>query len=109
LQYDLTQGKNQQRILEQVRRNGLPLPAAIENAPVLSPGLQYYYSAYMDLATCRGGMGDGDIPWTAVREYARLEGLNDEDFKRMWTLVKGLDFAYLKHQQEQSKKKHGKL
>lgn len=87
--------------------NGYNIPEAIQNAPVLSPGMHFYYTAYVDLMSCRGGWGDGDIPWTAVQDYANRKGMSNADFQRLWDLVKRVDLEYLKFREKKSKEKSG--
>lgn len=97
--YDLEQGKTEATILAQAAKNRMPIPERIRNAPYLHPGLHYYYYAFVELSTCRNiGMGEGAIPWIAVREYALAEGLDEEDFDRLLILVRGMDIEYLDYQ-----------
>lgn len=82
----------------------MPIPKAIMEAPQLSPGLKYYFDAFMALSSCRPiGMAEGRIPWTAVSQYARDHELSSADLDDLWTLVCALDTVYLKHQQKRSK------
>lgn len=83
----------------------MPVPDAIQNAPVLAPGLELYWEAFMELSSCRSiGMGIGPIPWTAIRAYAAYLGLGDgEDFHRFQTLVRGMDAVYLDHHVKKQK------
>lgn len=110
--YDLEQGKTEALILEQARKNRMPVPKRIQNAPELRPGLHYYYYAFVELSTCRNlGMGEGCIPWSAVREYALSEGLGEDDFDRLLILVRGMDIEYLDYQKRKQKaesKSHGR-
>lgn len=76
------------------------------NAPVLLPGLVFYYTAFMTLSSCRAiGMAEGRIPWTVVREYALYNGLCDEEFDILWELITQVDAAYLAWQNKRSSKK----
>jgi len=74
-------------------------------APSLYPGLQFYYTAYLTLTSCRtsAGMSEGRIPWTAVAQYADRYGLDDEEMDLLWTLVCEMDSVYLKYQQKKGK------
>lgn len=85
----------------------MPIPDKIANAPDLGWGLDFYYTAFMELSTCRDlGMAEGAIPWTAVREFAEADGLlsDPDEFERFVTIIRGLDIAYLEHQKSKQKK-----
>ena len=88
-------------------RRGLPLPERIKNAPELAPGLGIYLRAFYELDSCRPvGMGEGPIPWTAVEDWCRSLGLDEEERDDVHYLVRRLDNAYLKHRE--SKRPKGK-
>lgn len=84
-------------------RQGGKVPDVIRNAPYLLPGLQLYWVAFLTLSSCRGGMGDGRIPWTAVKEYCAHIGLEDEEFDYCWALLCAMDAAYIKHNSDKAK------
>lgn len=94
-------GKSEAHILDQAHRNNMPIPDKIKNAPELLPGLDLYFVAFMELSTCRTvGMGEGPIPWTAMRDYA-IDHLGVEEgieFDRFVSLIRGMDIAYLEYQ-----------
>lgn len=92
----MEQGPVERRILEQCKRERLPLPNRIQNAPDLRIGLELYYSAFLDLCSSRGGMGDGPIPWTVVHEYGLLLGLDDDQLDDLHYYVSRMDDAQLK-------------
>lgn len=53
----------------------------------------------MELATCRPvGMGVGEIPYTAIREYAAEEGVRDRH--RFRTLIRYMDRMILARYRE---------
>lgn len=72
-----------------------PVPSAIANAPSLLPGLQWYFKAFLDLSSCRGG--GGSIPWTAMHDWGRIHGITVDavEFDRFVALVKAMDVSYL--------------
>ncbi len=85
-------------ILEQARKQNLPIPDKIRNAPFLLPGLHFYYQAFLDLSTCRPlGMSEGPIPWSAINTYAERHELTDDDYDRFFILIRVMDVAYLEH------------
>ena len=50
--------------------------------------------AYADLDTCRNaGMGFGPIPWTAIREYAEFEDMDNDTTSLFIRLVRMMDAA----------------
>ena len=95
--YQLQQGPTEQRILEQCYRQKMPIPESIKNAPELLSGLQFYYTAFYDLGSCRmGGMSEGEIPWSEARMYANTHELTGPEFHDFWKIIKEMDIAYLK-------------
>jgi hypothetical protein len=85
-------------IVEQCVRQGMPLPERIQNAPELLMGLELFYGAFMDLTSCRGtGYGtEGPIPWTAVRQWAQVHGLDEEQAEDLEYYIAQMDETYLK-------------
>lgn len=73
-----------------------PVPEKISNAPELGFGLDLYYEAFWDLATCRPvGLGAGAIPWTAIRDYAIAFAFDEEQTEILFHCVRLMDNAYL--------------
>jgi len=94
----LEQGPTEATIIEQSVKAGWPLPESIANAPSLSPGLELYYIAFLDLMSCRQmGMSSGPIWWTTVQEYCNLLKLSEEQTEAMHFHIKEMDLVYLKH------------
>lgn len=101
----MEQGHVELGIIQQSLKAGRALPSRIANAPHLLPGLDLYYTAFLQLGTCRSvGMGLGPIPWTALNDYALRHGIDDEEFDIFVTLVRRLDAAFLGYQDEKRKK-----
>lgn len=69
-------------------------------------GLDFYFDAFAELATCRpGGMDVQPIPFTAIIEYARIYEVGDfEEFKE---IIRMMDDTLLKLQKESEKKQSG--
>ncbi len=103
LHYQLKFGKTEKAILMQARQQGQDPLESIKNAPILLPGLEMYLQAYKTLMSCRGGMGDGEIPWTAVMEYGDRYTMNQDETDRLWEVVTRMDSVYLKWRAEQLK------
>lgn len=102
-------GLVEERIVQQAIRAKAPIPERILNAPALLPGLEFYYTAFLELSTCRSaGFGVGPIPWTAVNDYATRLGLTDDEFEGFSVVLKRLDAAYVSHETERQSKKTGK-
>lgn len=102
--YSLEQDGVEKKILEQCRREGLPLPQRIQNAPQLFFGLDLFYTAYWDLFTSRTGMGDGPIPWQVIEEYAIINQYSEDQKDDLHYYIVQLDDVFLKWR----KKKNGK-
>jgi len=51
---------------------------ALENRPVLLPGLDVFLKAYDDLTYDRPvGFGVGSIPWSSIIKWCQLNGMHD--------------------------------
>lgn len=100
----MEQGKTEKGIIEACIRERRPLPQAIANAPVLTLGLEFYYTAFLDLTTDRAfGYGEGPIPWSSVERYCDRYGVQGEDREDMHHHMRAMDQAYLEHRGKQSK------
>lgn len=59
-------------------------------------GLDFYYSAFWDLASDRNmGFGVGPIPWSSMIKYCEVYNIWEDEQNRFITLVKGMDLVYL--------------
>lgn len=76
----------------------------MRNAPELQLGLDVFYEAYMDLSSCRSGMGDGPIPWTVVMDYAQLQHMDEEMARELWFYITQMDEAWLTYQEKKRDK-----
>lgn len=75
--------------------------AKIMNKPHLLPGLEFIYMAFFDLNTERpSGMGEGQIPWSAIKAYADYHELDAQSFEVLNYLIRRMDGVYLKHMSE---------
>ena len=53
---------------------------ALENRPVLLPGLELYFQAYNELSFDRPvGMSVGFIPWSSIVKWCEINGVYDID------------------------------
>lgn len=79
-------------------RDRQPLPARIADAPEVFLGLELFYTAFLELTSCRPqGMTEGPISWMTIAEYAdrkQLEGAQRED---LFYFIPYLDAVYLEH------------
>lgn len=75
--------------------------------PELALGLDIYWEAFQDLCTCRGGMGDGPIPWTIARDYADYLHMDDDEFEDLWFILSRMDEAWLDYQARKRETRHG--
>lgn len=103
--YALEQGPTERKIIELSIRQRLPLPDAIANAPELELGLDLFYTAFHDLSSCRTlGFGEGPIPWLAVDDYCRRQGITGVQREDMLYHVQQLDTVYLEYRAKQASK-----
>lgn len=84
----MEQGKTEKRILQDCHRYGMPVPDAIQNAPELEFGADFFLSAYLELSSCRT---DGPIPWTAIADYCVAHCLDDDMVGDMMHLIRAVD------------------
>ncbi len=83
----------------------MPLPKAIQNAPELELGLDFFYVAFLELSSCRQiGMEEGPIPWTAIDTYCFRFELESEMRDDMFHFVRSLDNEYLRFRKSKSGK-----
>lgn len=72
-------------------------------------GLELFFEAFMELHTCRGGMNDGPIPWTAVDQYCTRHGFSDDLYEDVLYHVRAVDDAWRDHVLKKPEpEKHGK-
>lgn len=66
------------------------------NAKELEPDLgeeEFYITAFFELNSCRGGMGDGPIPFTAIYDFAKIYEVRELD--EFLYIIRWLDGVYL--------------
>lgn len=103
-------GESDKRDVKLAKVQKLPIPDRIVNRPRLSPGLEFYYHAYIDLATCRGGMGDGFIPWNILEEWCDRNHIFDiAERTRIKEIVRAMDLEYIKYREAETAKRRGKI
>lgn len=92
----MEQGPTESFIVDQAIKNRQPIPERIRNAPILWPGLEFYYETFWTLATTRYvGMSEGFIPWTAVNDFSLRYHLTEEELSILWAFLRKMDAAYL--------------
>ena len=71
----------------------MPIPEAIQSAPVLYEGLDLFLTAFLDLSTCRGVTmaGAAPIPWTAIDRYCVAHNTDGELREDIFYHVRQLD------------------
>lgn len=90
----MEQGRTERRILQDCQRLRMPVPDAIANAPELDFGNDFYFSAYLELSSCRT---DGPIPWTAIADYCRAFDLCDDEVEDLMRVVRLVDSDILEY------------
>jgi hypothetical protein len=103
--YALEVGASEKTILQQAQRQRGPIPQVILDAPELQIGLEWTYSAFGKLTTCRQiGMGIGPIPWTAINEFCVKHQLNSDDQDDFEYLIEQMDDAYVQHMNKKAER-----
>lgn len=59
-------------------------------------------TAFWDLMSDRGGMGDGYIKWSAARAWADTHGFDSEAFSVLWYHLRELDHVFVTHQRSKT-------
>lgn len=109
LKYQLEQGRTEQKILELARRNNMPIPDSILDAPEMFAGDELYLTGYLELNTCRSiGMAEGPIPWTAIREYCFVHDITGELLEDFMYVIKFVDVELRNYQAEKQKQESDK-
>lgn len=66
---------------------------------------EFYIEAFRELSTCRlGGMGLTPIPFSAILEYSRMVGLDQEDTDDLLYFIRKMDNMFITLENS----KHGK-
>lgn len=100
-------GEMEGTIVRQCLKTGQPLPKAIQDAPELALGLEFTYTAFWEMGTCRPvGFGVGYIPWRDILKYAEHYHLDEEATEDFMFLIRAMDKAFM--EQEMEKQKAGK-
>ena len=69
-------------------------------------GLELYYSAFLDLTTCRpSGWDVTPIPWMSIAEYAILYEFNKEEADDLIHCIRAMDQAYMEHVRKKNERK----
>lgn len=80
---------------------GHQLPDPWRNIPQVESRLEWYFSAFSELSTCRQiGMGVGPIPWTAIVQYQDRHNLKEE--LGFLELIRDMDLVYISFVEEKN-------
>ena len=97
MRYDLAHAGKDEKIIEAAGRRGGEVPAAIRDAPQLSAWLWFFYEAFHRLSSCRQfGRDISPIPWTAVQQYAAVQGFGPDLADDLHFFIGALDAEYLR-------------
>lgn len=88
LQDQLALGKNRSKILAALEERGLTASKAVREPPELRQEDRLYWTAFVDLVTCRQ-IQAGPIPWTAIERYATRYDLPLDELKHIVWLLDG--------------------
>lgn len=82
---------------------GMLKPGDVE--PNVGP-FSFYVEAFKELSTCRpSGFGVSAIPFMAIVEYAKLYGIEGEEFHEFLYLIRAMDSELIKLSEKPSKPK----
>ena len=88
------------------RKQNMPVPDKIKNAPELNIGLMFYWKAYQDLTSDRDvGMGVGPIPWLSMDSWGARNRVRGDDFERLVAILKDMDATFMEHNSRKNKSK----
>lgn len=86
----------EERIVQQAKRAGLPIPDRIKNKPRHRADLQIFMVAFAALDSERQiGMTVGMIPWSAIHHYAVVHDFTGELYEDLLYLIPKMDIAVL--------------
>jgi hypothetical protein len=99
--WEIKYGKIAQDVWDRAKGDLDKVPPRLRDAPELEMGLSFYYRAFGDLSTCRSiGMGAGEIPVTAIFQYAAHYGLLASETEDLKYIIRGMDAAFLEYHQK---------
>lgn len=88
-------GDKEEKLVEQLLRDGVDLPEHLANPPDLLSGLELFYHAFRELSTCRAlGMSVGPIPWTATNDFCIYHTITGTQRADLFYHVENLDVIY---------------
>lgn len=73
----------------------------------MEPYAELYYFAFVDLGSCRFYEG-GEIPWTAIRDYAEEYELDEDQRVILYNVIRSVDIWFLKELHERAEKDNGR-
>ena len=98
LEYQLTQGPYEERIIKDCVRSKQPLPDKILNAPELNEGVGFFLLAWQELNHDRPmGFGAGPIPSASIRNFCHDLDMDDDDIFVFERVIRAVDRFFLEH------------
>lgn len=92
----LEQGPLQHQLLRDAYKSRMPVPDKFKNAPDLLPGVELYFTGYLELASFAGlPRARRQIVWADVRAYALDHGFDEEQRFIWFECVAALDREWL--------------
>ena len=83
---------------------GRDIPEAMQNVPVLGPGQEIYFHAFLELTTSReAGMGLGPIPWHVIQNYCKHNDFSPAETEDMHVVIRAVDNAYLEFENKRTR------
>lgn len=97
-------GEVEGSIIQQCAKTGQPLPDKIANKPQPTFGLELFLEAFYELSSDRpSGLGVGQIPFTAICQYADEYGFKGEQREDLFYFIRAIDRAIVKILQRSNK------
>jgi hypothetical protein len=90
----LEQAPHEVNLIQQSIRQRRPVPDVIANAPELLPGLQLYWTAWMNLMTCRRAPS-ALISWADIQHWADIHDLDSLQTADLHFHIRSMDLAFL--------------
>jgi hypothetical protein len=107
IEYEQSLGGNERAIARQALIAGLPIPAKILNAPMLTAEERFYRAAWEDLSTCRPYRG-AYIPWTAINDYALRYEFGDFDLLHDIIMRIDIDIVEKRQRKDNAARRRGR-
>lgn len=99
-------GEHEQQIIEQAIDRGLKVPDRIVNQPDLMPGLELFYTAFINLSSDRLSAFElGPIPTMSILNYASYHEIEGVDAQNFLYIIRCMDNVFINFHDKKQKAK----